>query len=198
MPDITRRPRTRRVFSSSDMARMSALYYDAAVPLIKVADSFGVPVSTFLRWIAEMDWPRRSAQAAGPRRDLFAEAQERRDEAPGKQARPARARKPAPPVGPVDLAQDIAAAARAELDALRAEPAPKDFAGRRRRAAVIDQLSRALARMRRLEKAREDSWSALEKATVALARSARAAPPRKRPGAIIQAYGAGGLPERGR
>lgn len=198
-PDLARRPRTRRVFSDADMARMSALYYDPAVPLIKVAAEFGVPVSTFLRWIAEMDWPRRSAQAAAanPRRDLFAEAQERRDAA---RATGKPRGKPAAPVDPVDLAGDVAAAARAELDALRAEPAPKDFAARRRRAAVLDQLSRAVRRMQRLERARTESWEDLEKATLALARAARrpANPQtRKRPGPVIRAYGADGKPEGG-
>ena len=63
-PDLTRRPRTRRPFTEDDMIRMRDLYYDRAVPLPRVADSFGVPVSTLLRWIAEMDWPRRSASAS--------------------------------------------------------------------------------------------------------------------------------------
>jgi transposase-like protein len=58
-PDLTRRPRTRKVFSDKDIERMAALYYDPAVPVQKVADAFDVPVSTFLRWISEMGWPRR-------------------------------------------------------------------------------------------------------------------------------------------
>ena len=47
---------------STALLSIDDLYYDRAVPLPRVADSFGVPVSTLLRWIAEMDWPRRSAQ----------------------------------------------------------------------------------------------------------------------------------------
>ncbi len=45
---------------------MAALYHDPSVPLTKVAAAFGVPVSTFLRWIAEMDWPRRSSLGTSP------------------------------------------------------------------------------------------------------------------------------------
>ncbi len=194
-PDLARRPRTLRVFTDSDMERMRDLYYDRAVPLTKVAAKFGVPVSTFLRWIAEMDWPRRSVQAAreNPRRDLFAEAEEQRET-----ERAPRRRKSAGPIDPFGLARDVASAARAELDALKREPAPKDFLSRRRRAAVIDQLSRALARMQRMERAREDRVMELEKATLALARSLKrpkAPPARKRPGAIVQSFGAGGLRE---
>jgi hypothetical protein len=57
---LSRRPRTKRVFSEADMARMRDLYYDPAVPMPDAADAFGVPVSTLMRWIAEMRWPRKS------------------------------------------------------------------------------------------------------------------------------------------
>jgi hypothetical protein len=58
---LSRRPRTKRVFSQADMARMRDLYYDPAVPMPDAADAFGVPVSTLMRWIAEMRWPRKSS-----------------------------------------------------------------------------------------------------------------------------------------
>ena len=32
-PDLTRRPRTRKVFSEADMIRLRDLYYDRATPL---------------------------------------------------------------------------------------------------------------------------------------------------------------------
>src|SRR5947209_9736530 len=58
---LSRRPRTKRVFSEADMTRMRDLYYDPAVPMPDAADAFGVPVSTLMRWIAEMRWPRKSS-----------------------------------------------------------------------------------------------------------------------------------------
>src|SRR5438270_9340881 len=58
---LSRRPRTKRVFSAADMARMRDLYYDPAVPMPDAADAFDVPVSTLMRWIAEMRWPRKSS-----------------------------------------------------------------------------------------------------------------------------------------
>ena len=57
---LSRRPRTKRVFSDADMARLRDLYYDPHVPLIDAADAFGVPMSTLTRWIIEMRWPRKS------------------------------------------------------------------------------------------------------------------------------------------
>jgi hypothetical protein len=47
---LSRRPRTKRAFSDADMARLRDLYYDPNVPLLDVADTFGVPVSTLMRW----------------------------------------------------------------------------------------------------------------------------------------------------
>jgi hypothetical protein len=58
---LSRRPRTKRAFSDADMARLRDLYYDPNVPLVDVADTFGVPVSTIMRWTAEMRWPRKSS-----------------------------------------------------------------------------------------------------------------------------------------
>lgn len=162
-PDLTRRPRTKRPFTEDDMIRMRDLYYDRAVPLPRVADSFGVPVSTLLRWIAEMDWPRRSASAPriDARVDLFARVQ----------ADPPKRRRKGPPPSEYDLARDVAFAARAELEALAAERGEATFEDRRRRAAVIDQLSRAVARMERMERRRYADLDDLEKATRELQRA---------------------------
>ena len=190
-PDLTRRPRTKRPFTEDDMARMRDLYYDRAIPLTHVAAAFGIPVSTLLRWIAEMDWPRRSAQVTpiDARRDLYAQVQ----------ADPPRRRRNGPAPDKSDLARDVAFAARAELDALAAERGRIGFEDRRRRAAVIDQLSRAVARMERVEAKRFSVYEGLEKSVEALARSMK--PPkdaaRKRPERQYRLYGAGGKPEGG-
>ena len=190
-PDLTRRPRTRRPFTEDDMIRMRDLYYDRAVPLPRVADSFGVPVSTLLRWIAEMDWPRRSAQVTptDARRNLFAQVQ----------AEPPKRRRKGPPPSKYDLARDVAFAARAELDALQAERGRATFEERRRRAAVIDQLSRAVARMEKVQARRFAAFDDLEKSVEALARDMKAnkrAAARKRPEPDYRPFGAGGQPER--
>ena len=58
-PDLTRRPRARIAFGDADMVRLRDLYYDTAVPMVKVAQAFGVSASTLYHWIADMDWPRR-------------------------------------------------------------------------------------------------------------------------------------------
>lgn len=190
-PDLTRRPRTKRPFTEDDMARMRDLYYDRAIPLTHVAGAFGIPVSTLLRWIAEMDWPRRSAQVTpiDARRDLYAQVQ----------ADPPRRRRNGPAPDKYDLARDVAFAARAELDALAAERGRIGFEDRRRRAAVIDQLSRAVARMERVQAKRFAVYEGLEKSVEALARSMK--PPkdaaRKRPERQYRLYGAGGKPEGG-
>jgi len=188
-PDLTRRPRARIAFGDSDMVRLRDLYYDTAVPMVKVAQAFGVSASTLYHWIAEMDWPRRSASAPriDARVDLFARVQA---DAP----KPRRRTGPAPEA--CDLARDVAFAARAELDALVAERGPPTFADRRRRAAVIDQLSRAIARLEKVQAKRYAAIDALEASLDTLARAVRqkkrVPERRKRPGAIIQRYGADG------
>jgi hypothetical protein len=58
---LSRRPRTRLDLSDADMARLRDLYYDRDVPMTKIAAAFGLSTSTLYHWIAEMDWPRRSA-----------------------------------------------------------------------------------------------------------------------------------------
>ena len=189
--DLTRRPRARIAFGDSDMVRLRDLYYDTAVPMVKVAQAFGVSASTLYHWIAEMDWPRRSASAPriDARVDLFARVQ----------AEPPKRRRKGPAPDKYDLARDVAFAARAELEALAAERGRATFEDRRRRAAVIDQLSRAIARMERVEAKRYSVYADLEKSVAALARDVRAekrAAARKKPEPEYRVFGAGGRPER--
>lgn len=190
-PDLTRRPRARIAFGDADMVRLRDLYYDTAVPMVKVAQAFGVSASTLYHWIAEMDWPRRSASAPriDARVDLFARVQ----------AEPPKRRRKGPAPDKYDLARDVAFAARAELEALAAERGRATFEDRRRRAAVIDQLSRAIARMERVEAKRYSVYADLEKSVAALARDVRAekrAAARKKPEPEYRVFGAGGRPER--
>ena len=144
-PDLTRRPRTRRTLSEADMVRMRDLYYDRDIPLTRVADAFSVPVSTFLRWIAEMDWPRRSAWspevagAASPPPRPSPVSRER-----GKTADVAEKR-----LDMESLAFDVAAAARMELATLGDVAGPMSLDERRRRADIIASLSRSIARIDR-------------------------------------------------
>ena len=189
--DLTRRPRARIAFGDADMVRLRDLYYDTAVPMVKVAQAFGVSASTLYHWIADMDWPRRSASAPriDARVDLFARVQ----------AEPPKRRRKGPAPDKYDLARDVAFAARAELEALAAERGRATFEDRRRRAAVIDQLSRAIARMERVEAKRYSVYADLEKSVAALARDVRAekrAAARKKPEPEYRVFGAGGRPER--
>ncbi len=194
-PDLTRRPRTRIAFSDADMVRLRDLYYDTAIPMVKVAQAFGVSASTLFHWIAEMDWPRRSTQAPriDARVDLFSRVQAQPREERSR-------RRKGPPPDKYDLARDVAFAARAELDALAAERGRPTLEDRRRRAAVIDQLSRAVARMERVQAKRFAVYDDLEKSVEALARDARRSKreaARKRPEPVYRKYGAGGMPEGG-
>ena len=190
-PDLTRRPRTRIAFSDADMIRLRELYYDTAIPMVKVAQAFGVSASTLFHWIAEMDWPRRSASA--PRIDARVDFFARVEADP-----PKRRKGPAP--DKYTHARDVAFAAREELDALAAERGRPTFEDRRRRAAVIDQLSRAVARMERVQAKRFAVYDDLEKSVDALARDARRhkrEAAAKRPEPVYPRYGAGGKPEGG-
>ena len=129
---VTRRPRTRRVFSAEDMERMYRLYYDRDVPLTKVAETFGVPVSTLLRWIAEMDWPRRGSVARAP--------------AP---APPAAAGAAGPALDTDDVALAVGAAARQHLQAMGDMSGPMTPEAREREARVIASLARSIERVDR-------------------------------------------------
>lgn len=193
-PDLARRPRTRIAFSDADMVRLRDLYCDLAVPMVKVAQAFGVSASTLYHWIAEMDWPRRSAQAPrlDARVDLFARVQADR------QTGAKRRRKPKP-VSRSALERDVMARAREELDALAADPGPDTFEERRRRAALIDQISRAIARMERIERRREADFDGMTRGIEQLARAMRAdrpKPARREKPPSWGVYGEGGKPER--
>ncbi|GAC1330219.1 MAG: hypothetical protein NVSMB26_07420 [Beijerinckiaceae bacterium] len=141
--DLSRRPRTRRVFSQDDMARMRDLYYDRDVPMPQVAAAFGVPASTFLRWIAEMDWPRRSTAPPSP--------------SPVPHPSPLLA---STPLDPHALAIDVAVAARAELTAMGEAGGPMNESlsldERQRRADIIASLSRSIARIDKTFEARTE------------------------------------------
>ena len=140
---LARRPRTHRVFTGAEMERLHALYYDKTAPLTRVAGAFSVPVSTLLRWISEMDWPRRRAmnvEVAPP------EPPAPPDEPP---PQPGAGTRSAPRVTPFDLdfvRADILEAARRELAALQGERGPFCVADHDRRARVLALLTRAIDR----------------------------------------------------
>lgn len=164
------------------MARMRDLYYDRDRPMIEVADAFGVPVSTFLRWIAEMGWPRRtsvgrrmdygsspgppirsqagvgslptrlSPQGSGEAPHPVASRQGRLVDIPlpasgGRETR-------GPTIDDEAFAIEVAVAARRELRALGDLSGPVDknltLGERERRAALIANLSRSIARLDRV------------------------------------------------
>ncbi len=128
------RPRTRRAFSDDDLARLRALYDDRSIPLQQVADGFDVPVSTLLRWVAEMGWPRRSAWRGPP---------------PGAPAGAGAQDAPPPPGRAPQLATTLSRVsqlARRELDALARHPA-RTLEERERVARLVDTLTRSLDRV---------------------------------------------------
>ena len=159
---LSRRPRTKRVFSNEDMARLRDLYYDPDVPMLDAADAFGVPVSTLMRWIIEMRWPRKSTgwrpagmAAVAPRPEPVAatEAAPHPDPLPasGERGTATAVANPATPLNPGRLAVDLAAQARAELAAMGESGGPLaanlSLAERKRRADIIASLSRSIARI---------------------------------------------------
>lgn len=180
-PDLARRPRTRRTFSEAEMIRLRDLYYDPAVSMVQVSGAFGVSASTLYHWIAEMDWPRRSAQAlpVDGRRDLFAqvEAEHQAEQAGARRKRPT----PAVTLDRFELARLVAQAAHRELAALAMEREPTDPIGRRRRAAVIETLSRAVARMDRVEQQRSKDFYRLNVELEKLRKVMRGPKPAPRP-----------------
>jgi hypothetical protein len=164
---LSHRPRTKRVFSEADMARMRDLYYDPAVPMPDAADAFGVPVSTLMRWIAEMRWPRKSSgwRPAGmvpvgvPRREPFP-ADETTPHPAGSAGHPlpqgARVSRPIAaanptPLDPDRLAVEIVAHARTELAAMGESGGPMNanlpLVERKRRADIIASLARSIANL---------------------------------------------------
>ena len=144
---LARRPHTRRVFTGADMKRMHALYYHADTPLIEVAGAFEVRVSTFMRWISEMDWPRRSQVSSG--------AAER--PAPGRRVS-APAAKPLPPAPPYEpgkgrleidqLCFDITITARRQLQSLSLSTQEMSITEREKTARILASLARTVERSR--------------------------------------------------
>lgn len=152
-PDLTRRPRTRRVFCEDDMKRMAALYYDPSVPMHRVGAAFGVPTSTFLRWIAEMEWPRRSARgpvAADAAPAGKSASKSTRKPHPQKLRMPGRVGKVLGEEAPETLVAFTQACmvARMELDRISAYPAQTPHE-RERVARVMASMSATLMRLQR-------------------------------------------------
>ncbi len=169
---LSRRPRTKRVFSNEDMARMRDLYYDPNIPMAEAADAFGVPSSTLMRWIIEMRWPRKSSgwrpPGMAPRHERVAAdeaaphpnplpASGEREESP---TAPPAAAAPVTPLDPNRLALEIAAHARVELAAMGEAGGPLaanlTLAERKRRADIIASLSRSIARIDKTFEARAE------------------------------------------
>jgi hypothetical protein len=153
---LSRRPRTRLDLSDADMVRLRDLYYDRDVPMTKVAAAFGLSTSTLYHWIAEMDWPRRSAtfpiRTHRPRplpdgQNALADAS--LGEAP---AAPHTSR----PLDPHKLALDVAVAARQELAHMGDVSGPMSLVERKRRADIIASLSRSIERIDKTFEARSE------------------------------------------
>ncbi|MEA2838819.1 MAG: hypothetical protein QOF41_149 [Methylobacteriaceae bacterium] len=157
---LSRRPRTRLALSDADMARLRDLYYDRDVPMTKIAATFGLSASTLYHWIAEMDWPRRSATfpirthpaSLGPRpqpdgQNALADASP--GEAPA-------APHTSTPLDPHKLALDVAVAARQELAHMGDVSGPMSLTERKRRADIIASLSRSIARIDKTFEARSE------------------------------------------
>ena len=142
---LARRPRTRRVFSPADMERMHWLYYDRQVPLTRVAAAFCAPVSTLLRWVAEMEWPRRSSVERTP--PISVEAPPL-GPAPTPPQKAASSKKKLPAAFDLDVMRlEIKLTAMADLAALKGEASPVTWADRERRARVMASLLRSINRI---------------------------------------------------
>src|SRR5437764_433833 len=135
---LSRRPRTRLDLSDADMARLRDLYYDRDVPMTKIAAAFGLSTSTLYHWIAEMDWPRRSA--------TFPIRTQPHRAAPPHPVGSAGGENEEKPFDPQKLAADVAIAARRELAAIGDVSGPMSLAERKRRADIIASLSRSIQR----------------------------------------------------
>ena len=147
---LSRRPRTRLDLSDADMARLRDLYYDRDVPMTKIAAAFGLSTSTLYHWIAEMDWPRRSATFP------IRTQPHRRAAEVGPDPQPADAGGPPAPFDPQKLAPDLAIAARRELAALGDVSGPMSLVERKRRADIIASLSRSIERIDKTFEARSE------------------------------------------
>ncbi len=146
---ITRRPRTRRMFTDTEMGRMLGLYHDQSLPLTQVAAAFAVPVSTLLRWVAEMDWPRRSSLTATQTAPAAAPLAEPGD--------PAEEWEPEIGLSSLeDICFDIIAAARRQLRALASDSHARTPAGQANAARVLASLIQTIERAERCHHTLED------------------------------------------
>ena len=136
------RPRTRRPLTSDDLVRLRALYDDRSVSLQKVAAEFAIPVSTLLRWVAEMEWPRRreGGKLPAPTLSPAPPASQIASEAPQPEPAPTR-----PPRLEATL-ESVPALARRGLADLAAHR-PRSFEERERVARLVASLTRSLERV---------------------------------------------------
>jgi transposase-like protein len=164
---LSSHPRTRRAFTSEDLSRLKALYDDPSIPLQRVANDYGLPVSTLLRWVAEMDWPRRSARGRAPCPTS--------PPAPPLASAPMSSEPPAAPAPKRPAPQKLSALlsvsqlARRELSSLAAYPA-RTLEERERVARLVATLTRSLERIdagvTRERERREDRRWARERAAM--------------------------------
>jgi hypothetical protein len=164
---LSRRPRTRLDLSDADMARLRDLYYDRDVSMTKIAAAFGLSTSTLYHWIAEMDWPRRSATfpirthpaSLGP----LPLAQGDTPHPVGSADHPlpqgergVPTTQTSQPLDPNKLALDVAVAARQELANMGDVSGPMSLVERKRRADIIASLSRSIERIDKTFEARSE------------------------------------------
>ena len=135
-------PRTRRPLSAADLARLRALYDDRSIPLQKVATEFAIPVSTLLRWVAEMDWPRRRDGHRLPAPTLIPapSAPQTASDSPAIDPIPTR------PPRLLTTLESVSALARRELADLAAHR-PRSFEERERVARLVASPARSLERV---------------------------------------------------
>jgi hypothetical protein len=161
---LSRRPRTRLDLSDADMARLRDLYYDRDVPMTKIAAAFGLSTSTLYHWIAEMDWPRRSATfpirthpaSLAPRQAPDGETPHPVGSADHPLPQGAREAHTSQPLDPHKLALDVAVAARQELAHMGDVSGPMTLVERKRRADIIASLSRSIERIDKTFEARSE------------------------------------------
>jgi hypothetical protein len=157
---LSRRPRTRLDLSDADMARLRDLYYDRDVPMTKIAAAFGLSTSTLYHWIAEMDWPRRSAtfpiRTHRPLELPEGETPHPVGSADHPLPQGAREAHTSQPLDPHKLALDVAVAARQELANMGDVSGPMTLVERKRRADIIASLSRSIERIDRTFEARSE------------------------------------------
>jgi transposase len=183
---LSRRPRTRLDLSDADMARLRDLYYDRDVPMTKIAAAFGLSTSTLYHWIAEMDWPRRSATfpirthpaslvpaqapeggaaphpgplpgSKSPVGDFDSQSADvGNSRHPSGERGAAGAEHTSQPLDPQKLALDVAVAARQELAHMGDVSGPMTLVERKRRADIIASLSRSIERIDKTFEARSE------------------------------------------